>query len=125
MVVLQICSVSRMSNMSTIGDIFKNNAFVNGEEDPETDALMDYADWLNSKLLHGSMEAMTEDSMSSQKTKLAPLCEERCNSTDVSDDSDSTVPSGCGTGYRQMFQDSNQIRLNENYLQHLFLLFIG
>jgi hypothetical protein len=90
--VLQICSVSRMSNMSTFG------LFVTGEEDPETDALMDCADWLNSKLLH--MEAMTEDGRPSQKTKLAPLCEEQCNSTDVSDNSDSTVPSGCGIRYR-------------------------
>jgi hypothetical protein len=96
-----------MSNISTFDDVFESSLFVNGEEDPETDSLMDSADWLNSNI---------EDSTPSQKTKLAPLCEEQCNSTDVSDDSDSTVPSGCSIRYRQMFQGSFQIRLNENDL---------
>jgi hypothetical protein len=72
--------------MSTFDNVFESSLFVIGEEDPETDSLMDSADWLNSK---------TEDSRPSQETS-----EEQCNSTDVSDDSDCIVPSGCGIKYR-------------------------
>jgi hypothetical protein len=80
-----------MSNISTFDDVFANSLFVVNEEHPETDALTDCADWINSK---------------TEEKKLAPLYVEQCNSTDVSDNSDSTVPSSCGVRYiDKIFQD--------------------
>jgi hypothetical protein len=83
-----------MSSVSPFGELFRNSPYLLSEKFTESDAPTICADYVDSQ--SSDMQEKNEDCKPSQKRKQTPVHEEKSDSTDESDDSDSTAPSAFG-----------------------------